>query len=464
MPSSGESRLDHSGGKKKHALAGLAAGTAVQANDVAKISKFEELEGLDFSFISYDENTVFSHDFFQLLKSSFDLIKLFDPIFKELEVREKAGQPPPTCIIYDRYCVGAVDIAKKIGVPSYIFYSCGAVHARFLQEAPRMLTGKGPFPLKDDGTMEPVAGRVDIPGLPPMTGPDLLENTFTDPCWRIRIGQAMAESSGVIINTFYELEKPQIDEIRRQCAEQAAASGRKTSEVFPVGPLSEAATFRDRSFVQGASAGSSERAESLQWLDSQRPHSVLYICLGSWVRWKPRQVEELALSLEASGQSFLWVLSRSQEALPAGFEDRVRDSGKGYIASGWVPQLHILQHASIGGFLSHCGWNSTIESISLGVPMLCWPQNAEQPLNCRYIVDVLKVGIQVGHMTFAGPALVKRDEFQRVFRILLEDDEGEAMRSRAQQLKLKAEEAVAAGGVTQRVLDELTEMIPVQTA
>ncbi|KAL3691445.1 hypothetical protein R1sor_005096 [Riccia sorocarpa] len=447
MPSSGESRLDHSGSKKKHALVipfqshahvagiyrlalrlaqrGVKITLVVQANDVSKISKFEELEGLDFNFISYDENTVFSHDFFQLLKSSFDLIKLFDPIFKELEVREKAGQPQPTCIIYDRYCVGAVDIAKKIGVPSYIFYSCGAVHARFLQEAPRMLTGKGPFPLKDDGTMEPVAGRVDIPGLPPMTGPDLLENTFTDPWWRIRIGQAMAQSSGVIINTFYELEKPQIDEIRRQCAEQAAASGRKTSEVFPVGPLSEAATFKDRSFVQGASAGSSERAESLQWLDSQRPHSVLYICLGSWVRWKPSQVEELAISLEASGQSFLWVLSRSQEALPAGFEDRVRESGKGYVASGW---------------------------------------NAEQPLNCRYIVDVLKVGIQVGHMTFAGPALVKRDEFQRVFRTLLEDDEGEAMRSRAQQLKLKAEEAVAAGGVTQRVLDELAEMIPVQTA
>ncbi|KAL2622599.1 hypothetical protein R1flu_002804 [Riccia fluitans] len=485
MASNDNFSLGDTGKKKKHALVipflfhahvagiyrfslelvkrGVTITLVVPANDASKMAKYEEIQGLDFHFISFDESvTQVPVQFHKLLDFGISYGEHFDPILQELKGREKAGIPAPTCIIYDRFCYGAVEISKKLGIPHYMFFSCGAVLARFHQEAPRLLTEQGPFEVKEDGSLEPVEGRIDIPGLPPLSGPDIQKTSFTAPRWKVGIGRAMADASGIIINTFYELEKPQIDEIRRQCAEQAAASGRKSSELFLVGPLSEAATFKDRSFVGGASESDNQRAESLQWLDSQKPQSVIYICFGSWVEWKPNQVEELAVALEASEQSFLWVLSRTQEPLPAGFEQRVTESGKGFIANGWVPQLQILQHASINSFLSHCGWNSSLESISLGVPMLCWPQNMDQPMNARYIVDSLKAGVQVGVMKFDGPALVRREDFVRAFKVLMDDDdeEGKAIRSKVKQLKLIAREVVGEGGARRRALDELAQTIP----
>ncbi|KAL2622598.1 hypothetical protein R1flu_002803 [Riccia fluitans] len=434
----------------------------VPAAEIPKMKKYEELQGLDFDFISYDETVteVPLFPFHKIVDFASVLDQHFDPILQELKVRQTAGLPAPTCIIYDRFCTGVDVISEKLGVPYYTFFSCGAVFARYMQEAPRLLTKEGPFEVNEDGTLQRVDGPVNIPGLPPIPAPYLLADSFRTPHWRVRTGRVMQNAPAVIINTFYELEKPQIDEFRRQCAEQAAASGRKKSEVFLVGPLSDAATFKDRSFVSGAAQSVNDRAECLRWLDTQQPQSVLYICLGSWVKWDPVQVVELAVALEAAGVSFLWVLSSALEALPEGFEQRTREAGKGFIASGWVPQLQILHHASVGGFISHCGWNSCIESVSLGVPMLCWPQIAEQPLNCRYLVDEAKVGVEVGHFTFDGPALVRREEFESEIRRLMVDDEGKAIRSRVQQLKLNAHDAVAKGGASYRAVDELVEMIP----
>ncbi|KAL3678990.1 hypothetical protein R1sor_021946 [Riccia sorocarpa] len=432
------------------------------ADEAPKMRKYEELQGLDFNFITYAESVVQipAFQFPAIVGFASNLAEVFEPILQELQVRQKAGQSPPTCIIYDRFCTGVADISEKLRIPYYTFYSNGAVFARYMQEAPRLLTDGNPFVSNGDGTFQLYDGLVNIPGLPPIPGPYMLESSFSNPSWRIRTGRVMHNAPAVIINTFYELEKPQIDEIRRQCAEQAAASGRKKSEVFLVGPLSEAATFKDRSFVPGVSQSENGRAECLQWLDTQKPQSVIFICMGSMGRWKPTQVEELALALEAADVSFLWVLTSSREALPAGFEQRLNESGKGYLASGWVPQLEILQHTAVGGFLSHCGWNSTIESVSLGVPMLCWPQMAEQPLNCRVMVDAVKVGLEVGQFTFQGPGPVGREELERAFRRLMFEEEGKAMRSIAQDLKLKAQTAVAEGGASRRAVDDLWKMIP----
>jgi hypothetical protein len=148
----------------------------------------------------------------------------------------------------------------------------------------------------------------------------------------------------------------------------------------------------DESTVQGLE----ERDACISWLNTQRENSVLFVSFGSHVTHSSRQLVDMALGLEASGASFLWFVRRPDagemsaasetpvsvmEYLPPGFEERI--NGRGMCYSGWAPQMRILKHPAVGGFLSHCGWNSTLETVSAGVPVLAWPMNAEQHLTRR---------------------------------------------------------------------------------
>jgi UDP-glucosyl transferase 73C len=110
---------------------------------------------------------------------------------------------------------------------------------------------------------------------------------------------------------------------------------------------------------------------------------------------------ELGLALEETKRPFIWVIrdGNQLEALEkwieeSGFQGRI--NGRGLVIKGWAPQLVILSHPSIGGFLTHCGWNSTIEAICAGVPMVTWPLFADQFLNETLAVQILKVGVKIG--------------------------------------------------------------------
>lgn len=144
---------------------------------------------------------------------------------------------------------------------------------------------------------------------------------------------------------------------------------------------------------------SDETDACILWLNErQAPHSVLYILFGSFATHSAPQLLELAQGLEASGCSFLWLVRPPDapgisaatgspvsisEFLPPGFQERTKDRGMCY--SGWAPQTRILKHPAVGGFMSHCGWNSTLEAVCSGVPMLAWPLTSEQHLNCRCV-------------------------------------------------------------------------------
>jgi hypothetical protein len=156
--------------------------------------------------------------------------------------------------------------------------------------------------------------------------------------------------------------------------------------------------------------GEAEKEEEmhpcLPWLDAQPEHSVLFICFGSQGTVSPEQIRGMAEGLEKSGHRFLWVLrappgstdgeeDAALSLLPEGFLARTAGRGLVVAASSWVPQVEVLRHASTGAFLSHCGWNSTLEAVGAGVPMVCWPLVAEQWMNKVYIVEELKVGVEV---------------------------------------------------------------------
>ncbi|KAL2644199.1 hypothetical protein R1flu_011786 [Riccia fluitans] len=447
---------------------GVTVTFVTMASDIPKMKAYEELQGLDFNLISYSPSLTppSSAAKFSDIK---DLIAStgvqFSPILEDLKARQNVGLPGPTCIVYDRFCTWAADVAEQLNLPLYTFYSCGAILTRYLQEAPRLLSEEGPLRVKEDGTLQEFDGCLNIAGLPPLMMADLPRSVRPHPQLAVSIGKAMERAAVVIVNTFYELEYPQIDAIERRLEEQAFTSGKKKTELFLVGPLSNIATFKDLSFTRvGAKPGlDTEGVESLQWLQNQPYQSVLFICMGSMNIWNPQQVYELALALEASEQRFLWVLPTGPHlpsldaVLPTGFEQRMRRIG--LIATGWVPQLQILTHPAVSSFLTHCGWNSLIESISSGVPLIYWPQRAEQHLNRRYFLDVLKIGVDVGPRE-VDSSLVSHEKFEKAFRLLMLEGEGKAIRSRVQALMLKARAAVTGGGPSSRALDELTKRIP----
>lgn len=135
-----------------------------------------------------------------------------------------------------------------------------------------------------------------------------------------------------------------------------------------------------------------ENDSCLQWLDMQAEKSVLYISFGTLGNLNWEEMRELAHGLEASGVAFLWILKVSSPAeaitlLTPGFLDRTRH--RGFIHIGWAPQTRILSHWAVGGFISHCGWNSIMESISNGVPIISWPVFVDQPMNARYLGIIL---------------------------------------------------------------------------
>lgn len=197
----------------------------------------------------------------------------------------------------------------------------------------------------------------------------------------------------------------------------------------------------------------------LQWLDSRAPKSVIYACLGSQCRLVPSQLIELGLGLEEANHPFIWVIKtgeRFQELekwlIEERFEERIR--GRGLVIKGWAPQVLILSHPSIGGFLTHCGWNSTIEGVCSGVPMVTWPMFAEQFLNEKFIVEILKIGVRVGvnfpvrwgEENKVGVLVTKEMVRYAVHVLMVNDGEGDKRRRRAQALGTMVICAMEEGG------------------
>ena len=187
------------------------------------------------------------------------------------------------------------------------------------------------------------------------------------------------------------------------------------------------------------------------------------------------QIIELALGLEASGKPFLWVLklpaASDHENNPTidGFCRRTEQQGRIVsgcrIVSGWTDQLAILSHPSVGAFISHCGWNSTLEAMCSGVPLVCWPLFADdQHFNARFIVDEAKVGIEV--VKREEDQMVTRDEIQKSVRTLMDDDQYsgdhervKSLKENCKKLKELAKKAVSEDGSSSKNFNMVVEYI-----
>ncbi|KAL4361921.1 hypothetical protein GQ457_04G033170 [Hibiscus cannabinus] len=221
-------------------------------------------------------------------------------------------------------------------------------------------------------------------------------------------------------------------------------------KILPIGPLSAANRL-------GNLSGNfwPEDPTCMQWLDQQPPGSVIYVAFGSYTVFDQIQFQELALGLELTNRPFLWVVREDitkgkRHIYPQGFIERVGNRGK---MVSWAPQGAVLEHSSIACFISHCGWNSTLEGISNGVPFLCWPYFVHQFLNESYICDIWKVGLKYEK---GERGIIEKEEIKSKVERLVGDDN---IRTRAVELKQKVTESVGEGGNSDKVMKDFVEWL-----
>ncbi|KAK8717050.1 hypothetical protein V6N13_044331 [Hibiscus sabdariffa] len=239
--------------------------------------------------------------------------------------------------------------------------------------------------------------------------------------------RSMSNSYGFIVNSFYELERVLFDHTNSEGSPKS----------WCVGPLC---------LAEPESSEPQKKPFWIDWLDEKLAQgcSVLYVAFGSQAEISPQQLEQIATGLQESKANFLWVLKEkeSESMDTQGFAERVK--GRGIVVKQWVDQRQILKHQSVQGFLSHCGWNSALESICYGVPILAWPMLAEQPLNARMVVEEIKVGLRVDS-TRNGmkPGFVKWEGLMKMVKELMEGEMGKQVRKRVKEVAEMAKMAVA---------------------
>ncbi|XP_058191459.1 scopoletin glucosyltransferase-like [Rhododendron vialii] len=368
----------------------------------------------------------------------------------------------PDCLVADVFFPWASDVATKHGIPRLAFHGSSAyalcVH--------HVLTQQEPYKnIKSDSEVFVVPG---LPNKIMMTRrqlPDFIRDGTENQVTKLmeKVMESEVTSYGVVINSFHELE-PTYSEL------YSKVIGKR---VWHVGPVSLCNRDNDDKIRRGSKISINEQ-ECLTWLDSKEPNSVLYVCFGSLSYFSNVQLLEIAMGLENSGQEFIWVVRKEkkkeeedrEEWLPDGFEKRLE--GKGFIIRGWAPQVLILDHKAVGGFMTHCGWNSLLEGVTAGVPLIAWPLFAEQFYNEKLVTDILRVGIGVGAQEWCrwpeeGKIYVKREDIEKAVVQLMVCEEAEGIRSRARALGEAAKKAVEKGGSSYNYLSALLEELELNT-
>lgn len=260
---------------------------------------------------------------------------------------------------------------------------------------------------------------------------------------------ANGESWGLIFNSFDALEGEYFEHCRTKC-------GKLHRRVYGVGPLSLIGLPESLDRGNPNKNPGSSGAEILDWLDGCPEGSVVYVCFGSQKLLNKQQMEALASGLEQSKTRFIWVVktgtTRQLEdgygVVPDGFEQRV--GGRGLVVRTWAPQVAILSHRAVGGFLSHCGWNSTLEAVVAGVMILGWPMEADQFVNARLLVEYMGVAVRVCE---GGDTVPDSAELGKVIAESMSEDRPE--KAKTKELRDEAFAAVREGGSSANDLEDL---------
>ncbi|KAL3651628.1 hypothetical protein CASFOL_004630 [Castilleja foliolosa] len=367
-----------------------------------------------------------------------------------------------SCLILDGVLSFAIPVVEEMGIPFICFRTVGACSFWANYSFKEVIeAGEVPLKGKDEDKhefwkkeeldlivtsvpgMEGYLRRRDLPAFGRVS--DVNDIGFQTIIREIR---RTPLSKGLILNSFEDLEGPILDQIRKPIP-----------NVYSIGPLHTHLKARLESEKNESSLASSsfweEDGSSITWLDSQPARSVIYVSFGSVTLLTKNELLEFWYGLVNSGHRFLWVMRpdsivEGDKDNPIAVELEEGTKERGYLA-GWVPQNEVLAHSSVAAFFTHSGWNSTLESVAAGMPMLCWPYFADQTINSRFVSDVWKVGLDM------------KDSCDRVIvEKMVRDVMGERrdeFLERAGLLAELAKKAVSEGGTSYTNLNRLIEFI-----
>ncbi|CAO1943747.1 unnamed protein product [Urochloa humidicola] len=367
-----------------------------------------------------------------------------------IEARASSSSSSPaaqcfTCIVYDSYGEFVPSLARRMGLPAVPFctQSCAvsAVYYYFSR-------GKLTVPDGADGGSGGARSKA-LEGLLEMERSEFPSSVFDGEPYPIVVESALKQfdhvgkDDWVLFNSFEELESEVLAGLSKYM---------KARAVGPCMPLSDAGTGR---ITYGANLRKPEDA-CIKWLDTKAANSVAYVSFGSLASLGAAQMEELARGLLATGKPFLFVVGATDEGdLPRHLLDAPAASGTAMIVR-WCAQLEVLAHPAVSCFVTHCGWNSTLEALSFGVPMVALGMWTDQPTNALYI----DVAWGAGARGRRDVGLFTRGEVERCVRAVMDEGKGAAAkREAAREWREKARAAVAPGGSSDRNLDEFIEFV-----
>ncbi|KAL2468114.1 UDP-glycosyltransferase 85A2 [Forsythia ovata] len=365
----------------------------------------------------------------------------FKDLLARLNDTVSSNVPPVSCIVSDGIMSFTLEAAEELGIPEVLFWTtsaCGFLaytqYAKLIEEGYTPLKGKcGLYHASyltngylDTIIADEIPGMEgirlkDIPSFIRTTNPDEYMLKFV-----LQETERARRASAVILNTFEELE--------HDCIKTLSSF---LPPVYAIGPLHFLQKqVRDKSLEILGSNLWKEDQHCLEWLDSKEPNSVLYVNFGSITVVTPKQLIEFAWGLANSNQTFLWIIrpdlvTGDDAILPPEFLEATKERS---MLSLWCHQEKVLSHPSIGGFLTHSGWNSTLESIGSGVPMICWPFFAEQQTNCWFSCTKWGIGMEID-------SDVKRDEVEILVKELMIGEKGKEMKEKALEWKKLAQDS-----------------------
>ncbi|KAL3344671.1 hypothetical protein AABB24_023892 [Solanum stoloniferum] len=358
--------------------------------------------------------------------------KLMKPYFeKALE-----SLPPVTFMITDGFLSWTLDSANKFGIPRLVYFGMSAFTMALTISSASLLRTE----LSDDEYFQ-------VPDFPWIK---ITRNDFDSPLrdrdpkgphsdFIMESIMATSKSYGQLVNTFYELESVYVDYCNR-------ISNPKSWCVGPFCAVHEPSNEKQ---------GISEKPSYIKWLDGmlEQGKQVLYVAFGTQAELSLEQLKEIKIGLEKSEVNFMWVVRKSIDEVNDGFKNRVQN--RGLMVTEWVDQREILSHGSVEGFLSHCGWNSVVESICAKVPILAWPMMADQHLNARMVVEEIKIGLRVETCDGSVRGFVQWEGLEKPIRELMEGDKGIEARKKVKEIGEAAINAVKEGGSSWQTLNEL---------
>ncbi|GJZ47680.1 UDP-glycosyltransferase 43-like protein [Tanacetum coccineum] len=378
-------------------------------------------------------------------KSMTEFISLYiqsrKPIIKQT-LQNLTNNVPLVGFFIDMFCTSMIDVANDLNIPCYLFFASPASYLGFVLDLTTL-----PESGSDSVTTQLMVVKSFTKPVPLNAYPlYCINKKELGYSWFVHHTLRYKETKGIVVNTFQELEPYALDSLSSKYI--------GLPPVYPVGPIV------DHVGPAKWHANRSSHEKINEWLDQQPSLSVVFLCFGSMGSLNPAQVHEIATGLERSGYRFLWAIREPAKTkldlpkdykyldanlFPDGFLDRTAGSG---LVCGWVSQVSVLAHKAVGGFVSHCGWNSILESISYGVPIAAWPLYAEQHLNAFEMVKELGLSVEI---KFGSNDLVLAEEVERIVRELMDGE----LRKKVKEMSDKSKKTLMKNGSSFKALEDL---------